>query len=62
MGFGPIFPPGTSQVEKLFVNTLSLMTSWIFVKIGSGNGLLPDGTKPFFEPITDNIINDVLRN
>ena len=27
------------------------ITSWILVNIGLGNGLLPDGTKPFPEPI-----------
>ena len=27
------------------------MAMWILVKIGSGNGLLPDGTKPLPEPI-----------
>ena len=27
------------------------MASWIWVNIGSGNGLLPDGTKPLPEPM-----------
>ena len=28
-----------------------LVTPWIWVNIGSGNGLLPDGTKPSPEPV-----------
>ena len=31
-----------------------------FVKIGSGNGLLPDGTKPLPEPILTIIFSEVL--
>ena len=27
------------------------MVSWILVNIGSGNDLLPDGTKPLPEPM-----------
>ena len=27
------------------------MTKWIYVNIGSGDGLLPDGTMPLPEPI-----------
>ena len=30
------------------------MSSWILVSIGSGNGLLPDGTKPIPEPMLIN--------
>ena len=27
------------------------MATWIYVNIGSGDGLLPDGTKPLPEPM-----------
>ena len=27
------------------------MATWIYANIGSGNGLLPDGTKPLPEPM-----------
>ena len=36
------------------INSLSLVRhlgTWIWVNIGSGNGLLPDGTKPLPEPM-----------
>ena len=30
------------------------MAAWIWVNIGSGNGLLPDSTKPLPEPMISN--------
>ena len=36
--------------DKFFINSLGISdTNW--VNIGSGNGLLPDGTKPLPEPM-----------
>ena len=31
--------------------------NWWYVNIGSGNGLVPDGTKPLPEPILDYYLN-----
>ena len=35
------------------------MATEIWVNIGSGNGLLPDGTKPFSQEITQPAINKI---
>ena len=38
--------PGLNQLTHCYH-----MVSWILVNIGSGNGLLPEGTKPLPEPV-----------
>ena len=35
-------------------NTISNLATWIWVNISSGNGLLPDGTKPLPKPMLTN--------
>ena len=35
---------------------------WWEVNIGSGNGLLPDGTKPLPEPVLTKISNAIWRH
>ena len=40
--------------ELTHKSTHDLTLTWILVHIGSGNGLLPDGTKPLPEPMLTN--------
>ena len=48
-GFHMIFRKNRAangMISEVIVALWCHMASWVFVNIGSGNGLLPDGTKP----------------
>ena len=49
------YSDGTASWTPIVINSLwpsdANMVTWIWVNLGSGNGLLPDGTKPLPEPM-----------
>ena len=59
-----VLKSGPCRIHALLVIHWSLvvpyMVTWNFVDIGSGNCLLPDGTKPIPEPVLTYVISEGL--